>query len=196
MKLFINLLLLVSVLSSCEESKTNLDGKEIKLSSKVDSLKEFCLENEYNSKLGILVEFSIHSGKHRFFVVDLESDSILIKALVCHGSGKNVFASSPTFSNVPGSNCSSLGKYRIGKRSWSNYGIHVHYKLHGLEKTNDNAFKRHIVLHSYAGFGLEEIYPQSLFNSQGCPTVANETMMILDQLIKRYGEDIILWIYI
>ena len=33
--------------------------------------------------------------------------------------------------------CSSLGKYKVGIRSYSKWGINVHYKLHGLEATNN-----------------------------------------------------------
>jgi hypothetical protein len=58
---------------------------------------------------------------------------------------KIVLNKKPVYSNVVGSNCTSLGKYKIGKRSYSNWGINIHYKMHGLESSNSNAFKRHVV---------------------------------------------------
>ena len=79
--------------------------------------------------------------------------------------------------------------------NWYNWGIHVNYKLHGLEKTNDNAFKRIIVLHSYEMVSEEEIYPEELINSWGCPMVSNKTMEYLDHEIKQVKQPVLLWIY-
>lgn len=63
-------------------------------------------------------------------------------------------------SNVDGSHCSSNGKYIIGERGYSNWGINVNYKMHGLEKTNSNTFRRQIVLHSWEKVADKEIYPK------------------------------------
>ena len=95
-----------------------------------------------NTNYCFLVDFSIHSGKRRFFVWDFKGDSVKYASLCAHGYGKNSTVSKPVFSNVEGSYCSSLGKYKVGIRSYSKWGINIHYKLHGLEATNDNAFKR------------------------------------------------------
>lgn len=167
------------------------------LKPKADLTKEFCMKNGYNTDYCILIDFSIHSGKKRFFVWDFKSDSILLSSLCAHGYGKNSTASKPIFSNVEGSYCSSLGKYKIGIRSYSKWGINVHYKMHGLEPTNDNAFKRIVVLHSFEYIPEEETYPTHLplGMSQGCPVISNETMRSIDELLKKQEKPLLMWIY-
>ena len=69
-------------------------------------------------------------------------------------------------------------------------GINVHYKLHGLEVTNNNAFKRYIVLHSYTPMPEMEVYPLHLplGISQGCPVISDEVMRKVDRLLKAEKE--------
>jgi hypothetical protein len=90
-----------------------------------------------------------------------------------------------------------LGKYKIGIRSYRKYGINIHYKLHGLESTNDNAFKRIIVLHSFDPVPAAQIYPAHLYMgmSLGCPVVSKAMMQKLDALLKKEKEPVLLWIY-
>ena len=102
---------------------------------------------------------------------------------------------SPVFSNTPDSHLSSLGKYRIGKRGYSNWGIHVNYRLHGLESTNSNAFSRDIVLHSWESVADLETYPKGTPEGWGCPAVSDNTMRELDSLLQNSGENVLLWIY-
>tara|TARA_B100000674_G_scaffold107486_1_gene78968 strand:+ start:4486 stop:5118 length:633 start_codon:yes stop_codon:yes gene_type:complete len=168
-------------------------------SSKLKEAKEFINRNKMDSTVCFLIDMKVHSGKKRFAVLDLKGDSILREIIVCHGSaGSRGLESSgpenPVFSNIPGSYASSLGKYRIGKRSYSNWGIHIHYKLHGLDSTNNNAFKRIIVLHSFIGVNQSEVYPEAAPYSLGCPMVSNEDMTYLDELLKT-KKNVLMWIY-
>lgn len=168
-----------------------------RLKVKACEAKAYCVSKGFNTNYCFLVDFSIHSGKRRFFVWDLKGDSIKYASLCAHGYGKDGTPSKPVFSNVPGSLCSSLGKYKIGIRAYSKWGINVHYKLHGLEPTNDNAFKRIVVLHSYTPLPAAEIYPLHLplGMSQGCPVICNETMRQVDALLKAETKSVLLWIY-
>ncbi|NDV58858.1 murein L,D-transpeptidase catalytic domain-containing protein [Bacteroides sp. 519] len=165
---------------------------------KADSARTFCVSKKYNTDYCILIDFSIHSGKKRFFVWDFKGDSIKLSSLCAHGYGQNSTTKKPVFSNVEGSYCSSLGKYKIGIRSYSKWGINVHYKMHGLEKTNDNAYKRYVVLHSYEHVPERETYPihLPLGMSQGCPVISNNTMRSIDELLKTVEKPILMWIYI
>ena len=88
-------------------------------------------------------------------------------------------------------------EYKVGIRAYSKWGINVHYKLHGLEPTNDNAFKRIVVLHSYTPLLATEVYPSHLplGMSQGCPVICNETMRQIDVLLKAETKPVLLWIY-
>lgn len=168
-----------------------------RLKLKADSAKTYCKQKGFNTDYCFLVDFKRHSGKQRFFVWDFKGDSIRHSSLCAHGYGKNSTVSKPVYSNVEGSYCSSLGKYKVGIRSYSKWGINVHYKLHGLEKTNNNAFKRIVVLHSYDPIPDENIYPEHLplGMSQGCPVISNETMRQIDKLQKKATKPTLLWIY-
>lgn len=172
-------------------------GERGYLKLKADSAKAYCAGKGFNTNYCFLVDFSIHSGKKRFFVWDFKGDSVLYASLCAHGYGKNSTVSKPVFSNVEGSYCSSLGRYKVGIRAYSKWGINVHYKLHGLESTNNNAFKRVIVLHSYELVPATDIYPVHLplGISQGCPVVCNDVMRKVDKLLKGESKPVLLWMY-
>ena len=183
-----------------EEKEAQALAFRQRLKAKADSAYAFAQENDLDLKHAFLVDFSLHSGKDRFFVWDFEADTVAFSSLCAHGVGKGNNRSSYTdikFSNVENSYTSSLGKYKTGIRSYSQWGINVHYKLHGLEKTNDNAFKRIVVLHSYGLVPQSEIYPAHLplGYSQGCPVINDEVMRQVDALMKQKDKDLVLWIY-
>lgn len=165
--------------------------------NKAIEAKLFCEKNKMNTEFCFFVDFSIHSGKNRFYIYDFKKKIIINSGLVCHGIGKNSTQQNPIFSNEIGSNCSSLGKYKIGKRAYSNWGINIHYKMHGLEKTNSNAFKRQVVLHSYDYVSNVEIYPSHLTMgwSQGCPVISNNLMKQIDSLLKQIKKPTLIWIF-
>ena len=154
-----------------------LDGGQ-RLKEKARVAEAYCKSKGFNTNYCFLVDFSVHSGKKRFFVWDFKEGCVKYASLCAHGHGKNSTHSKPVYSNVVNSGCSSLGKYKVGIRSYSKYGINVHYKLHGLESTNDNAFKRYVVLHSFTPVPSAEIYPVHLplGISLGCPVVCDEVM--------------------
>ncbi|MES2513806.1 MAG: murein L,D-transpeptidase catalytic domain family protein [Bacteroidota bacterium] len=168
-----------------------------KLTKKATEAKAYCKKNKLNTDLCFLVDFSIHSGKKRFFIYDLKANVIIDSGLVCHGLGQNSTQQQAVYSNVVGSNCSSLGKYKIGKRAYSNWGINVHYKMHGLESSNSRAFQRQIVLHAYEYVPETEIYPSHLTLgwSQGCPVVANGLMTKIDKLLTKAKLPTLVWIF-
>lgn len=175
--------------------------EEQRLRQKAAEAKTYCQTNEMNTDICFLVDMSIHSGKYRMFIWDFKGDSILMKGKCSHGCCTSSWSdddskTTPTFSNVPDSHCSSLGKYRIGKRGWSNFGIHVNYKLHGLEEQNSNAYKRYIVFHSWNIMPNEETYPKGAPESWGCPAVSNEFMELADQQLQATVENVLMWIYL
>ena len=166
-------------------------GKKNAVYAKIDSTKiaeafNYCKKNGFDTTTAFFVDMAIHSGENRFFVWDFAAKKILHEGLCCHGMGKGSTGSTPVFSNENGSYCTSLGKYKIGIRSYSQYGIHVHYKMHGLETTNSNAFNRIVVLHSYYAVSEKEIYPfhLSMVYILGCPVVSDGMMTYLDALRK------------
>lgn len=170
---------------------------EDSLKLKAAEAKEYCKKQAFNTDFCFLVDFSIHSGKKRFFIWDFQGDSVRYSSLCAHGCGGGSTHEKPVYSNIEGSHCSSLGKYKVGARSYSNWGIHVSYKLHGLEKSNNNAFKRYVVLHSYSLVPYAETYPYHLplGISEGCPVIDNKTMKAADDLLKKVKTPVLLWIF-
>lgn len=133
-----------------------------------------------------MIDYSVHSGKNRFFIVDLKNETILNKALVCHGNckGDNTKDIPTTFSNTANSYCSSLGMSVIAERDYSTWGSNYKYWLDGLEETNKNMRSRVVVLHSWEGVKDEETYPKALAMSWGCPTISLKMLDKIDQLLE------------
>lgn len=161
--------------------------------------KSYCQSNGFNQEFYFLLDFSVHSGKNRFYVIDFKSLQVLDQNLVTHGSC-DVFEENPEkykkakFSNANSSHCSSKGKYKIGKRDYSSWGINIKYWLHGMENTNTNAEKRVVVLHSWDAVSNKEIYPRFAPLSWGCPAVSDEFMQTLDKKLQTTKNPVLLWI--
>jgi hypothetical protein len=164
-----------------------------KIAQKAKALKLFAGANRLNSSIAFLVDMHLSSGKNRFFVCDLTNDSILLTGLVAHGCGNKILSVTPSFSNEDGSNCTALGKYRIGNPYMGRFGLA--YKLYGLDPTNNNAFARNIVLHSYDYVPERETDPYPICNSRGCAMVAPGFLKSLQPLIDRSSRPILLWIF-
>ncbi len=160
----------------------------------------FCKQKDFDTSICILIDMSLHSGVKRFMVWDFENDTILLSGMVSHGCcnspwGADLTRDHPVFSNEEGSHCTSLGKYKIGKRGYSNWGIHVNYLMHGLEKENKNALAREIVLHSWENVSDDESYPSGTPEGWGCPAVSNSVMKQVDELLKNRTQPVLMWIY-
>ena len=158
-----------------------------------NAIRTYAAKNQFNDRYCFLIDMSIASGFKRFFVYDLKIDSIVNAGMVAHGNGTSYLNDIPVFSNEPGSNCSSIGKYKIGRSYYGTFGLA--YKLHGLDRTNSHAFDRFIVLHAHPCVPSSEIAPHHICRSWGCPTVAP---LFLDQLRKyldKPGKPILLWVF-
>jgi hypothetical protein len=181
----------------CNNAKVETPTKDYK-SNNSEAL-EYCKKNGFNEAYYFLLDLSIHPGKNRFFVYDFKENKISDKNLVTHGSCDQ-FEENPDkwkkvkFSNKTDSHCSMKGKYKIGKRDYSSWGINVKYWLHGLEKNNESAVKRVVVLHSWNAVSNEEIYPKVSPLSWGCPAVSDEFMRKLDAKLKQTKKPVLLWI--
>jgi len=160
----------------------------------------YCMENEFDTSYCILVDMSLHSGVSRFFMWDFSKDTILYGFPVGHGCCDNPWSgdyskNNPSFSNKDGSHCTSLGKYKVGERGYSEWGVHVKYLLHGLEPTNNNALKRQIVFHSWDAVSDVDVYPSGIPEGWGCPTLSNNNFKLIDPVIKKLEKPVLFWIY-
>ncbi len=151
--------------TSVVDEKPELDS--VKISQKSKEALEFCKTQNMNTDFCILIDMSLHSGLKRFFVYHFKQNKIVHKYLVGHGCGTSSWSEdltkeNPSFSNEDNSHLSSLGKYKLGERGYSNWGVHVKYLMCGMEETNNNALKRIIVFHSWEKMSDDEVYPKGL----------------------------------
>jgi hypothetical protein len=198
--------------TGCDLAAANKTGKETprlsaasrlqadKLKQKAAEAKTFCMQRNYNTDFCVLADMSIHSGYERMVVWNFKTDTVERSLLVGHGCGENRWSyddskEDPVFSNKDGSHCSSLGRYKIGARGVSQWGIKVKYLLHGLDATNSNALKRTIVLHSWELMPDEEVYPNGSPEGWGCPTVSDSSMRYLDKKLSAIKKPALLWMF-
>ena len=164
-----------------------------RLKEKASLAKDFVDQNGFDVSYCFMIDMRLPSGKNRFFVYNLLKDSLEATGLVTHGKGSESQTGDLVFSNSPNSNCTSLGKYKIGNSYNGNFGLS--YKLMGLDKTNSRALDRAVVLHSYLGVPKEEVYPASICLSEGCPAVSAPFFAQLKGYMDESAEPILLWIY-
>ncbi len=159
----------------------------------------YCKSNHLNTDFFVLIDLKRHSGLKRFYVWDFNQKQISESYLVSHGCGNSTYASDktkekPSFSNENDSHCSSIGKFIIGERGASIYGIKIKYLLHGQDATNNNAIKRAIVFHSWDPVTDEELFPNGTAEGWGCPAISNKAMLEMDKKIKNSSKKILMWI--
>ncbi len=133
-----------------------------------------------NKRYITFINYGKHSNDERLFLVDLVTGEIE-KYLVSHGKKSDTDENglAEEFSNIIGSNQTSLGLYLTATTYYSNKNG-VSLILNGLEKSNNNAKVRHIVLHGADYVSPEEI---PLGMSEGCPAVERKyTKAIIKKL--------------
>ena len=180
------------------------------IETKAEELKEYCVKNNYNTNIGVLVDYSVHSGRTRFVVWDFNNNKALLKSICAQGCGKGENQGKNVFSNEMGSLCSSLGHYKIGKeRKMNSINGRPALNLTGLDSTNSNAIARGILIHP-VHLPSFSIYPFSIPSkvyrifgkaimrpySEGCVAIPfdnyKETVTILNE---NKGKPVILWVY-
>jgi len=183
---------------SCENKK-QVEEFTDRFEEKAGEALTYCKANNLNTNYAILIDFALPCGKNRLVLWDFKNNKKEIFALCTHGScgamGVPYTDKEAVFSNLPESHCSSEGKMKIGERSYSKWGINIHYKLRGLEPQNSNVYKRVIVLHSWEAVPDQEIYPRTLAKSWGCPAVSNNVMRRLDKILQKEKTPMLMWIF-
>lgn len=124
-----------------------------------------------------IINFAQSSKEKRFYIINMSTGSVWA-IHTAHGKGSDPdhdgYANS--FSNVSGSNKSSLGFYLTGETYQGSHGLSL--RLDGLSSTNSNARSRAIVIHG-ASYVQESSVIQG--RSWGCPAV---TMNYRDTVIN------------
>lgn len=149
-------------------------------------VRDYCQQRGFSTGYYILVDFSKPSGKRRFFIYDLKNEKGVLSSYCMHGSGRGNTDATPKFSNEIGSGCSCLGRFiMVGKGSAS---IKNSIRLRGLDKTNNLAEARGILIHSARKvtrfYGQTDYIPLGT-ESRGCFTVSRECVNKVMQLYEN-----------
>lgn len=176
------------------KTKEAKDSTQFRLDQQIENMQHYIQAHpEYNSEIAFFIDMHIPSYKNRFWVYNLKKKKILDKGLVAHGSGSESGSDGRlVFSNTENSLCTSLGKYAVGYSYRGQFG--KAYKLYGLDITNDNAFKRHVVLHKYEQVPYQE-QETDICTSYGCPMVNEQFFKRLEKRIDQSDSPILMVIY-
>jgi L,D-transpeptidase catalytic domain len=171
----------------------NLPGHSLqKLKLKAEEARTFTSTNGFNENICFLVDMSLPSGENRFFVYNLIKDTLQNSGLVTHGRCNLNWLEGRQYGNTVGCGCTSLGRYKIGYSYNGRFGLA--FKLYGLDKTNDKAFDRFVVLHSHGCVPETEI-KDDICQSDGCPTVAPGYLLQLKPIINSSKKPVLLWLF-
>ncbi|WP_413582482.1 murein L,D-transpeptidase catalytic domain family protein [Bdellovibrio sp. HCB288] len=125
------------------------------------------LKSIKNSDYLSVLDFSLSSTKKRFHIINMKTGEVW-SIHVAHGKGSDPdhdgYANS--FSNVSGSNASSVGIYKTAETYSGSHGYSL--RLDGLSSTNSKARSRAVVIH-----GADYVSESSVIQgrSWGCPAV-------------------------
>ena len=137
-----------------------------------------------NTGLLAICDFSQSSNKKRLYILNLDSNKVLLTSYVAHGRGSGAEYATH-FSNRSRSHQSSLGFYITSSTYSGDHGLSL--RLQGLEPGFNNlAMKRNIVIHGAPYISDEYLVTNKFMGrSYGCPAVPeNECEEIID-LIKN-----------
>jgi hypothetical protein len=141
-----------------------------------------------NANYWAVVDFNKPSSEERLFIFSL-GENICRKYIVAHGK-KSGEKYATKFSNINGSNCSSLGIYKTAETYIGKNGESL--RIDGLEYTNSNARKRTVVIHkakyavaNYRNLGMAG-------HSEGCFAVH---LSVIDEVIDNLkgGSYLLAW---
>lgn len=134
-----------------------------------------------NTEYVSVINFAQSSKEKRFYIINMRTGGVWA-VHVAHGKGSdsNHDGYAEKFSNVSGSNASSLGVYRTAETYSGSHGLSL--RLDGLSSTNSNARARAIVIHG-ASYVQESSVIQG--RSWGCPAIAMENRDIIVKALKN-----------
>lgn len=150
----------------------------------------FCKKNGLNTDYAVFVDFGKHSGRERYMIYSFSKHEIIYRCLCASGLNKN------KFSNQPGSNLSSLGKYRITNEIHNMSIGREGLVVDGLESTNSNARNRKILIHYSEVLNAvpPSLFPIPIFIdgiSQGCFSITAKGV----EKTKELRKPTLLWAY-
>ena len=149
-----------------------------------------------NDKYCLFLDYSIPSGKPRLFVWSFNEGRVVYSGYAMHGPGRGSTDETPVFSNVPGSHCSSIGRFEVtrqrGRRNKTGFC------LKGLEISNSSAYSRGIMIHSSKWVDRNRWRRYIPLNDRcclGCVTVSTRDMAYINRLVSKQEGNLLLWSY-
>lgn len=165
-----------SSVKPCEEYKRRRSSKTVTLK---------------NPTYVVVIDYGSPSSQKRFFLINLKSGDVQ-RFYVSHGIGSGESDLPSRFSNIKDSKQTSLGMHVTGEVYQGSYGNTL--RMYGLEKSNDEAYNRDIVMHGawYVG----EDFMNSINHktgqkygrmglSWGCPALSKPNAEKLIPLLKN-----------
>ena len=155
----------------------------------------YCQRNGMSTDYCFLVDFDVHSGKNRFFVWDFNKQRIVYSTICEHGRGRGSTHMRAEFSNEPGSNCSSLGRYQVlNRRMMYRHKNTPCIVLRGMDSSNSRALSRGILIHpsvwQFPSFPIP-----AMWRTEGCFGLSRRGFDTVDNYRKASSRPILLWAY-
>lgn len=136
-----------------------------------------------------IIDFTKPSTAKRCHVIDLRTGEV--ESLLC-AHGKNTGLDlAEHFSNVNGSNKSSLGIYLTAELYKGRHGLSM--RLDGMEPINSNVRRRDIVMHGADYVSQKVIDKQGrLGRSLGCPALE---MSVIERIVKQLNSKSVMLVW-
>ena len=154
----------------------------------------FARRHNMNEHYALFVDYGIPSGTPRLFVWDFHQRKIVASTYVMHGPGGGSTAERPVFSNKPGSQCSSLGRFLVTKEHGNR--LKRSFRIKGMDMDNQSAYARGLMIHGSSfldGHVWMRYIPLHRASCQGCVTVTSRGMDYLWSLVNNEKKPILLW---
>lgn len=139
----------------------------------------------------IMIDYSLPSSTKRMWIVDFNTNTILLNCLVAHGRNSGGLVPND-FSNELESHKSCLGFFSTAEPYDGSNGLSL--RLDGLQESiNDNARARDIVMHGADYVSEAWIFEQGfLGRSYGCPSIP---LGLTQEVINMIKDQNLLFIY-
>ena len=174
------------------------DHREYKtIEERAEKALAFARDHNINEHYALFVDYGIPSGKPRLFVWDHRQKKIVSTTYVMHGPGGGSTDERPRFSNRPGSECSTLGRFLVTKR----HGIRNKrgFRIKGLDIDNKTAYGRGLMIHGSRWVDThcwKRYIPLRAQSCSGCVTVSSKGMNYLYSLINNEKKPLLLWSFV
>lgn len=171
------------------------DRKEYKtIEERAENALAFVKRHNMNEHYALFLDYGIPSGTPRLFVWDFQKKRIVTKAYVMHGTGGGSTEAKPQFSNLPGSECSSLGRFMVTKERGTK--LKRSFRLKGMDLDNQTSYARGLMIHSSRWVDTwcwKKYIPLHRPSCRGCVTISTNGMSYQWTLVSKEQKPMLLW---